>query len=50
MKTIASSFLALSILAGAAVSASAANTDCKATGWTNGQQSGPVFTCPDGAK
>jgi hypothetical protein len=50
MKIIASSLLALSILAGGAVSASAANNDCKATRWTNGQQSGPVFACPDSAK
>jgi hypothetical protein len=47
MKTIVSSLLALFVLAGAAISASAADRDCKVSRWTDGQGSSPVFTCPD---
>jgi hypothetical protein len=45
MKTIMSALLGLSMLVGAAASASAA--DCKVSGWTDsvpGQH--PIFVCP----
>ena len=48
MRTIASGMLALSVLAGAAMPASAANQDCKVTGWTqSGQGGSPIYSCPD---
>jgi hypothetical protein len=48
MKIIASGLLALSVVAGAAGSASAAQGDCKVTGWNNtGQGGSPIFSCPD---
>ena len=48
MKTIASGLLALSVLAGAASSASAAQGDCKVIRWSDSGQGGsPIFSCPD---
>jgi hypothetical protein len=46
MRTIATLLVGLSMLAGAAATASAA--DCKVTGWVDGGQSTrPIFSCPD---
>ena len=48
MKTIASGLLALSVLAGTAVTAHAAERDCKVTGWVDSGTGGrPIFSCPD---
>jgi hypothetical protein len=45
MRKIAGALLGLSLLAGAAASAMAA--DCKVTGWIDSGQGGrPIFTCP----
>jgi hypothetical protein len=39
---------ALAVLPGFAISASAAEQDCKVTGWTvGGTSTRPIFTCPD---
>lgn len=46
MKTIASGLLALVVLAGSAAAASAADTDCRVKGWTDGSTGRPIFTCP----
>ena len=46
MRIIVGALLGLSLLAGAAASASAA--DCKVTGWIDSGQGGrPIYTCPD---
>ena len=46
MRMIAAALLGLSLLAGAAAPATAA--DCKVTGWIDSGQGGrPIFTCPD---
>lgn len=47
MKTIACGLLAVAVLAGAAVSGSAATDDCRVTGWVDSGTGGrPIFTCP----
>lgn len=47
MKAIASGLIALSVLAGAAMPASAAQGDCRLTGWVDSGTGGrPIFTCP----
>jgi hypothetical protein len=48
MKTIMFGLVALSLVAGVAQTASAAE-GCTVTGWTDGSWSRPIFKCPDGA-
>jgi hypothetical protein len=51
MKAIMFSLLALTVLAGAAIPAIAAVSDCKVTRWTDGAHGGgPVFVCPGQAR
>jgi hypothetical protein len=46
---VAASLLALTVLTGAAASASAA--DCRVKGWIDSGQGGrPIFECPDEAR
>ncbi len=46
MRTIVGALIGLSLLVGAAASASAA--DCKVTGWIDSGQGGrPIYSCPD---
>jgi hypothetical protein len=46
MRLIVGAFLGLSLMVGAAASASAA--DCKVTGWIDSGQGGrPIYTCPN---
>jgi hypothetical protein len=46
MRKIAGALLGLSLLVGAAASATAA--DCKVTGWIDSGQGGrPIFSCPE---
>jgi hypothetical protein len=45
MRTMVGALLSLSLLAGAAASASAA--DCRVTGWIDSGQGGrPIYSCP----
>jgi hypothetical protein len=49
MRTIAASLLVLSVLAGVAGSANAA--DCRVKGWIDSGQGGrPIWDCPDEAR
>jgi len=45
MRKLVAALFGLVVLAGAAVPASAAG--CKVTGWTEGYNGGPIFSCPD---
>jgi hypothetical protein len=45
MKPIVSLLFGLSVLFAASVPVTAA--DCKVTGWTSGNNSYPIFVCPD---